>query len=43
MLHKRVYIERWDNRYFLIPIPQGEINKSMDSCKIQGGNKNKSN
>lgn len=36
MLHKRVYIERWDNRYFLIPIPQGEINKKYGLVQNPG-------
>lgn len=36
MLHKRGYLERWDDRYFLLPIPQSEINKKYGLVQNPG-------
>lgn len=36
MVNKRIWIERWDNRYFLLPIPQGEINKKYGLVQNPG-------
>lgn len=36
MVNKRVWIERWDDRYYLLPIPQDEINKKYGLVQNAG-------
>ena len=36
MANKRIWIERWDDRYYLLPIPQDEINKKYGLVQNSG-------